>query len=83
MQLFEARISAKSVVISFIATFLLVCLSVDTLTAFILFAFGMLVYMEQLLLRLEINADLKICQYLCLHMKIICRRFHIGKPFKF
>ena len=24
------------------------------------------------------NVDLKICQYLRLHMKIICRRFHIN-----
>ena len=29
------------------------------------------------------NADLKICQYLSLHMKIICRRFHIKTPFTF
>ena len=27
------------------------------------------------------NADLIICQYLRLHMKIICRRFHIKTPF--
>ena len=30
-----------------------------------------------------INADLKICQYLCLHMKILCWRFHIKTPFAF
>ena len=29
------------------------------------------------------NADLKICQYIRLHMKIICRRFHIKTPFTF
>ena len=29
------------------------------------------------------NADLKICQYLPLHMKIIRRRFHIDTPFTF
>ena len=29
------------------------------------------------------NADLKICQYLRRHMKIICRRFHIKTPFTF
>ena len=28
-------------------------------------------------------ADLKICQYLPLHMKIICQRFHIKAPFTF
>ena len=27
------------------------------------------------------NADLKICQYFCHHMKIICWRFHIKTPF--
>ena len=27
------------------------------------------------------NVDLKICQYLCFHMKIICWRFHIKIPF--
>ena len=26
------------------------------------------------------NADLKICQYPRLHMKITCRRFHIETP---
>ena len=26
------------------------------------------------------NADLKICQYICLHMKIICQRFPIKTP---
>ena len=30
-----------------------------------------------------INADLKICQYLCLHMKIMCWRFNIKAPFIF
>ena len=29
------------------------------------------------------NADLKILQYLCLHMEIICWRFHIKTPFTF
>ena len=29
------------------------------------------------------NADLKICQYLRLHMKITCRRFHAQTPFTF
>ena len=29
------------------------------------------------------NADLKICHYLRLHMKIICSRFHIITPFTF
>ena len=29
------------------------------------------------------NADLKICQYLPLHMKIKCWRFHIKTPFTF
>ena len=29
------------------------------------------------------NADLKICQYLRLHIKIICRRFHNKTPFTF
>ena len=29
------------------------------------------------------NADLKICQYLRLHMKITCRRFHAKTPFTF
>ena len=29
------------------------------------------------------NADLAICQYLRLHMKIICWRFHIKTPFTF
>ena len=29
------------------------------------------------------NANLKICQYLCLHMKAICWRFHIKIPFTF
>ena len=29
------------------------------------------------------NADLKICQYLRRHLKIICRRFHIKTPFTF
>ena len=29
------------------------------------------------------NADLKICQYLRLHMKLICWRFHIKTPFTF
>ena len=29
------------------------------------------------------NADLKICQYLRLHMKITCRRFHAETPFTF
>ena len=28
-----------------------------------------------------LNADLKICQYICLDMKIICWRFHIKTPF--
>ena len=28
------------------------------------------------------NADLKICQYLCLYKKILCWRFHINTPFK-
>ena len=27
--------------------------------------------------------NLSICQYLCLHMKIICWRFHIKTPFTF
>ena len=31
----------------------------------------------------QTNADLKICQYIRLHMKIICRRFHIKAPFTF
>ena len=32
----------------------------------------------------DTNADLKICQYIRLHMKIIvCRRFHIKTPFTF
>ena len=29
------------------------------------------------------NPDLKICQYLRLNMKIICRRFHIKTAFTF
>ena len=29
------------------------------------------------------NGDLEICQYLHLHMKIICWRFHIKTPFTF
>ena len=29
------------------------------------------------------NADLKIWHYFCLHMKIICRRFHIKTSFTF
>ena len=29
------------------------------------------------------NADLKICQYLRLHMKVICWKFHIKTPFTF
>ena len=29
------------------------------------------------------NADLKICQYLCLHVKIIYWRFHIKVPLTF
>ena len=29
------------------------------------------------------NADMKIYWYLCLHMKIICRRFHIMASFTF
>ena len=29
------------------------------------------------------NADLKICQYLCLYMKITCWRFHIKTHFTF
>ena len=29
------------------------------------------------------NADLKMCQYLRLHMKIICWRFHNKTPFNF
>ena len=29
------------------------------------------------------NADLKISLYVCLHMKIICSRFHIETPFAF
>ena len=29
------------------------------------------------------NADLKICQYLRIHMKIICWRFHIKTPIAF
>ena len=28
----------------------------------------------------HINADLKICQHLCLHLKTMCRRFHIKTP---
>ena len=31
----------------------------------------------------RVNADLKICQYLRLHMKIMCRRFHIKTPLLF
>ena len=31
----------------------------------------------------ETNGDLKICLYLCFHMNIICRRFHIITPFIF
>ena len=30
-----------------------------------------------------INTDLKICQYLCLQMNIICRKFHIKTPITF
>ena len=29
------------------------------------------------------NADLEICEYLCLHMKIMCWRFHTKTPFTF
>ena len=29
------------------------------------------------------NADLKICQYIPLHMKIICGRFHIKRLLRF
>ena len=29
------------------------------------------------------NADLKICQYIHLHMKIICQRFYIKTLFAF
>ena len=29
------------------------------------------------------NADLKICKYIRLHMKMTCRRFHIKTPFTF
>ena len=29
------------------------------------------------------NADLKICQYLCLHIKIVSWRFHIKAPLLF
>ena len=32
---------------------------------------------------LKLNADFKICQYLRLHMKIICQRFRIKTPFTF
>ena len=30
-----------------------------------------------------INADLKICLYLRLHIKVICRRFDVIAPFTF
>ena len=29
------------------------------------------------------NADLRTCQYIRFHIKIICRRFHIKTPFTF
>ena len=29
------------------------------------------------------NADLNICQYICLHLKITCWKFHIKTPFTF
>ena len=44
---------------------------------FVFFCFLKLLKME-----MQINADLNICQYLCLHMKL-CRSFHIRTPFKF
>ena len=29
------------------------------------------------------NAALKICQYICIHIKIMCCKFHIKSPFIF
>ena len=36
-----------------------------------------------ILLKVHYNADLKICQYLLLHIKIICWRIHINTLFTF
>ena len=30
--------------------------------------------------KMDLNADFKICQYLPLQIKMICRRFHIKTP---
>ena len=34
-------------------------------------------------IKVTLSVDLKICQYFCLHIKIVCRRFHIKTPFTF
>ena len=34
-------------------------------------------------IKVTLIADLKFCQYFCLHIKIVCRRFHIKTPFTF
>ena len=51
----------------------------DEFLCVFLFSFAFLILLK---MQMQINADLNICRYLCLHMKI-CRRFHITTPFKF
>ena len=52
------------------------------LTSFFVFFLFSFVFLKLLKMEMQINADLNICQYLCLHMKL-CRSFHIRTPFKF
>ena len=40
-------------------------------------------YQNQRIILKSTRFDFKICQYLCFHMKIISRKFHISTPFTF
>ena len=47
------------------------------------FSYKFAAYFQNIFSQRYTNADLKICQYFCLRMKIICRRFHFKTHFTF